>query len=498
MNIVLIHPPWFRLFDGDLQQPLIGLGYLAAVLEENGYKPIIYNADFNYGQGKEITNLDFLLKHESYKSILNDINHPIWQEVKEKIEYLKPDVVGLDAMTASFPAALNVAALVKQYSRDTYVVLGGHHPTALPEAVLKCQDVDVVVRGEGERTFLELIRNIENKSDLTDVLGISLKKNGAIFHNPDRPLIPDINTIPYTAKHLMLDLDKYPPDGFGMIISSRGCPYNCIFCSSKLVWTRKTRFRSPQNVVGEIKQTKESFKTDTFKFLDDTLTLDKDHIIEICDLLIQENVDIRWACMSVVNSLDEVMLQKMRQSGCYMVSIGIETGDPETMKRIKKGITLKQVENAVKVLKKHGFLVHGYVMYGFPWETQEHLERTIRFIENLKLDSLGYSIATPLPATELLSIVQNEGLLPDTELIDWRNLHQGSPDMFFTNKMPRDEARKLISNVEREFHDQDLKQRKRATRSNIIHHPIDSIKQFLVLGYHKDLRKIFRLFRKLW
>lgn len=498
MNIVLIHPPWLRLFDAELKQPLIGLGYLAAVLEENGYKPIIYNADFNYGQGKEITNLDFLLKHERYKSILNDINHPIWQEVKEKIEYLKPDIVGIDVMTASLPTALNVATVVKQCSRNTYVVLGGHHPTVLPGPVLKCQDVDVVVRGEGEHTFLELIRNIENNNDLSDVLGISYKKNGAIFHNPARPLIPDLNTIPYPAKHLTLDIDKYPPEGFGLIIASRGCPYNCIFCASKLMWTRKVRLRSPQNVVGEIKKTKGSFKTNTFKFLDDTLTINKKQIIGICALLIQENVNIRWSCMSVVNSLDEVMLQKMAKSGCYMVSIGIETGDPETMKRIKKGITLEMVENAVKVLRKHGFLIHGYVMYGFPWETKEHIERTTEFIENLKLDSVGYSIATPLPGTELLSIVQSEGLLPDASLIDWRNLHQGSPEMFFSNKIPRDEARKILLDVETEFHDHDLKQRKKALRSGIIRHPINSVKQFFASGYHRDLRKTILLFRKLW
>lgn len=496
MKIILIHPPWQRLFDFELSEALLGLGYIAGVLEKNGYKPVIYNADFNYNKGNNITNLDYFLKHENYMNILNDINHPIWNEVKEKIESLNPDVVGITSMTANFKSALNVASIIKQWNANVPVVLGGHHPTAVPESVLKYNDVDIIVRGEGEITFLELVKALETKNDLKNVLGISYRKNGVIVHNPDRPLIPDLDTIPFPAKHLMLDVKEYPSNGFGLLIGSRGCPHNCIFCASKLMWGRKTRFRSPRNIVDEMKRTKELFETNTFKFVDDTLTINKAFITELCNLLIQEKLNIKWSCMSVVSNLDENILQKMRKAGCYSVSIGIETGDPETMLKLKKGITLEMVEKAVTLLKKHGFMVGGYVMYGFPWETKEYVYRTVQFIEKLDLDSIGYSIATPLPGTELLKIVQEEGLLPETSLIDWEPMHQGSPEMFFSNKISKDDARRIVLDAENKFYDQvNIKNKQRLRRK--LYHPGELVQDFFAWGYHRDLKKLMRKIRQL-
>ena len=230
-KVLLISPPWYRIFGGCSDSSPLGLCYIAAILEKHGYNVSVYNADYKTDL-QPTSVVELTAKYDTYLRTLNDMNHPLWKEVGAVISKQSPDIVGISVMTAKYGSALNVSRLVKDFDPDIPVVWGGVHPTILPDETMKNKDVDIVVRGEREYTFWELIENLES---LDKVLGITYKENGEIIHKPNRPLIENLDELPFPARHLILEKENYHPEAFGNIFASRGCPYNCIFCASHKV-----------------------------------------------------------------------------------------------------------------------------------------------------------------------------------------------------------------------------------------------------------------------
>ena len=369
MKILLINPPWYCLQNLRSKDIPLGLCYLASSLRNNGHECMIFDADLGFGDPKNREEL--LVDFDYYLRALED--HPVWAKAESVIRDFQPDICGISVYTGKYGSAKRIASIAKQCTAGpATIVMGGPHPTLLPAETLQETDADIVVRGEGEVSFVELAACIESKAPLTDVLGISYKQpDGTIRWNPDRPFVEDLDTMLIPARELIFEKELYETDAFGSIITSRGCPYKCVFCSSPRIWSRKVRFRTPQSVIVEVEHVKSTFGTKMFRFNDDSFSLNEKRIVSLCSLLEEKQLDILWQCDTRVHSISEDLLGKMKKAGCVQVNLGIESGNPEILKAINKGITTDQVQKAVAITRKIGVRSYVYFMLGFPGETRQ-------------------------------------------------------------------------------------------------------------------------------
>jgi radical SAM superfamily enzyme YgiQ (UPF0313 family) len=509
MKVLLIHPPWLRLFNSELDEAPMGLGFMAAVLRDHGYNCLIYNADYNHGNSISLTDYSSINAgyssmrrgYEKYLEILQDPQNALWLEIKNVIKCISPDIVGISTMTASYGSALNVARCVRNYNPDVPIILGGVHPTALPEETLRQSEFDIVVRGEGEYVLLDLLEKI-NLGKLSEVKGISYKQNGKIFHNHPADRITDLDKLPFYARNLLVDYESYPSSAFRVLMATRGCPYNCIYCFSPRSWQRKVIFRSPESIIREIKYVKNHYGTEVFSFKDDCLTISEKFTESVCNLMIREKLNIQWNCSGRVDTLSNRIVKKMKQAGCTLVYLGIESGNDEILKKMGKRTTVKQAKIAVKLLKKHDIETHGFFMFGFPWETESQMLDTVNLIRELDLDKAQYNLVVPLPGTELYSHMKKNGLLPDlcSGGIDWSRFYQNSPEMFFAPNLSKSESINLIQRIENEIDQINMRKLQHYFRKRIFRkaryyflHPEQFFKNILLLFliYSKQTSKNF-------
>jgi anaerobic magnesium-protoporphyrin IX monomethyl ester cyclase len=426
LKVTLINPPQ----DTNYPQPPLGLALLAAILEKQGYSPLILDA-----------------------------NVPGF-DLKQAIRIIdSSSIVGITAMTPTIGKALAIAKQVKQSKPGTTIILGGPHVTLMPEETLASTPyVDIVARGEGDDTIIELMKALENKESIGTISGISFIHDGKAFHNPERKALTDIEGLPYPAFHL-LDLKSYrphPPHGmytpFAAMVTSRGCPYRCAYCS-KPVFGSKFRAQSGARVVAEMTYLKEKFGVKEIAFYDDSFTIDKKRIHEMCDLIIEKKLKIAWTCETRVNLVDKELLQHMKQAGCYAIAYGIETAAPEIMKVIQKDITLEEVEKAVRAHHEIGLKVVGYFMIGSPGETPETIMQTVNFAKKLKVDFAQFSITTPFPATELYDIyMQGRKEPPKWEDFVYVGTDNLATPVFESDKLTREDLKTWASKAYRMFY----------------------------------------------
>lgn len=330
-------------------------------------------------------------------------------------------------MTPNYKSAHMVAKLVKEVSKETTVIMGGAHPTVLPVETLQDPNVDIVVRGEGELTAFEVTESIAGRLQLKDIAGISFKENGKIIQTPERVPIEDLDSLPLPARHL-LPVEKYRPffpdqlfkAPVEAILTSRGCPFRCIFCAARVISGRKYRWRSPKKVIEEIELLINEYGIQQLGIIDDTFTADKKRAEKICEELITRklNKDLVWLCATRVDAVDRDLLKKMCEAGCRSISYGIESGSQRLLNLIRKGISLDQAKKAVKSTKEAGIECRGTFILGLPTETRNESMETINFAKELDLDFAKFSLATPYPGTELHDIAVSDGNLS----IDWSML----------------------------------------------------------------------------
>lgn len=461
MKILLVDPPFYHFIGYYNRYFPLGLSYLAAVLRKEGHEVLIYDADCNENPSK----MDFTRLEEDYPlylDALKDDSHPIWQEIREKISNFKPDIVGISVWTTFAASAFKIASICKQCDENLPVVMGGPHISIKYEEVLKiCSDVDFLLRGEGEETFLELIEAIDKRrgkrnARFNDIKGISYSQNGEIIHNPDREFIQNLDAIPFPARDLLLNKGSYNSEDMGLLMTSRGCPYNCSYCATS-IWKRKIRYRSIDNIVEEIKLVIDAYGTRQFTFKDDSFTVNHKRVFEFCDRLIEEGLDINWDCNTRVDIVDEELLKRMKAAGCNGIKVGIETGSERVLKLINKKTTLSQAREAAGLFRKVGIHWTGYFMMGLPSETKEETYQTLEFMKELKPDFASLSVYEPFPGTDLFEIGIDRGLVQsDRTLEDFYNI---SPKYYYVkniNKrvdtMSNKELEKLESEMKKAFH----------------------------------------------
>jgi anaerobic magnesium-protoporphyrin IX monomethyl ester cyclase len=353
------------------------------------------------------------------------------KEIADRIRRWSPDVVEITIpFSGWWRPAYEVVSAVKGIDKGIFTVLSGLDPSARPADSLMRSKTDFVVIGEAEYTVLELVGALEQgtKEGLKEVRGIGFIENGETVITPPRPVIQDLDSLPFPARHL-LPMEEYfaaareiPIRGdiskpWTMMITSRGCPHSCVFCSIHVVMGRMWRGRSPENVADEIEQLVRTYRIKQIDFLDDNMTLDKKRMEAICDLIVERDIDIEWYTPNGVRAdgLDENLLTKMKASGCKKIRIAPESGVQRVVDQIiKKDLNLKDVEKAVVLSRKVGIKVGCFFIIGLIGETKEDIKSTINYaykLRQLGADSFYFSYATPVYGTELYEQAKAGGFL---------------------------------------------------------------------------------------
>ena len=343
-------------------------------------------------------------------------------EIVSKIKEISPDIIGLSSTTVAFQRSTTLAQEIKGTFPDLPIVIGGAHATSNIESVMSNSVFDYLIYGEGEETFVDLLHALEEKNVLSSITGLAYRENGILKINQPREYIRDIDTIPFPAYDLIPDLTVYHPDPSNYrfipvvnIITSRGCPNQCTFCDNS-IFGRKLRQRSPENVVAEIEFLVKEYGVRENAFVDDTFTIGKQRIQDIFTLLQQKGIQISWTCMSRINTVDYETLAFMKKMGCWKIKFGIESGDESILKTIRKNIDLKTAREVIGYCKKLKISTTGFFIIGHPGETKESIEKTIRYVLDVPLDDVVFTINTPMPGTVQYGEVEQYGTLDSTNI----------------------------------------------------------------------------------
>ncbi len=392
MKISLLYPLWTEEY-GEISYfakkagkwPPLNLAYLAAIAEKNGH---------------EVNIIDGEAEGLSIEQIVN--------QTKE----FSPDLIGITGTTPFYHISVNLAKELKKQIHEVPIAIGGPHVTVLKEEVFEnCFDYAFI--GEAEKSWKNFLDIYEKGQNISQVGGILYRdKKEVKFTGPAEP-IGDIDDIPIPSRHL-LKPENYNlgtlqgTKRFTSIMTMRGCPFKCIFCSTK-VFGKDTRRRSPEKVIQEIKECKEKYEIEHFMFLDDTLTLNRQHTLDICDLLIKENLGITWEGSTRANLVDEELIKKMAKSGLIRLSFGLESVDENIRRIMKKNVSLESYIEANRLTNKYGIETLNSCMIGLPGETEETIRKTLRFLRETKeIKQANISIAVPYPGTELYEMAKKE------------------------------------------------------------------------------------------
>lgn len=393
-EVLLINPP--HPFREGVPVPL-SLTYLGAVLEEEGF---------------EVDSLDLLVSSFSP------------EKVREKISSTDPQIVGITSVTRTYPISVEILKYCKEAKPSVKTVIGGPHVTFTAEETLQeFPWVDFVVRGEGEYTFRELSNRIVDGGDQFSVDGIAYRnERGKVIFTGERGLIEDLDELPFPKRNLM-PLSKYRSLGSRCgVITSRGCPFGCVFCVAPKMFGGEVRFRSPDLVVDEIEEILDlGFE---INLADDTFTLNHDHVYSILDEILDRGLEFEWTANARVDTVDRDLLKRMKDAGCNTVFYGVESGNPEVLEKSGKGINLEQVERAVELSKDVGLDVITSYILGLPGENRETLQETLDFADQIDTKHTVHVLA-PLPGTPLYENREEYGI----ELIseDWERINADEP-----------------------------------------------------------------------
>jgi radical SAM superfamily enzyme YgiQ (UPF0313 family) len=387
MKITLVNPPYPP--SGHSHPPFIplGLAYLSAVAEQAGH---------------EITVIDCQAEHLDYTAF------------KTRLSNAPSDVVGVTATTLLYKSAMHLIDIAREVHPDCVTMLGGSHGTFWDENALnEYPSLNIIVRREGETTFVELLEKLKEKASLSKVLGITYRnKDGKIIRTPDRPLIEDLDALPFPAHHLMpLESLKRMGKILFPLMTSRGCVFWCDFCSTVRMFGRGYRWRSAKNVVDEMQLVHDKYGVDQVTFYDDAFSVDRNRVLKICEELHRRKLNMIWDCGTRVDMVDREMLKTMKDAGCIAVWMGVESGSEAILGAMNKKIKLDQTRAAWKTAQDVGLMTIANVVLGFPGETEQTAKETINFVKQLNPDDVGFYVATPYPGTPLYDqVIKNEWL----------------------------------------------------------------------------------------
>ena len=429
MKILLINPPFYRIIGFYNRYFPLAITIIATVLKEAGHDVMVYNAEL-YNDPK---NLDYSLlprKYPAFLDSLNDKNNPVRNEVKQTISDFHPDLVGISIYTTFAASAFQTAKISKDLFPSCPVVVGGPHATSKADEVLKIAPfIDFAIKGAGEGPIVQLVNELQgNNPQLSSITGLSYRKDSQIIHNPERDFSKNTNDIPFPDRALLLHENLYSSEDMGLIMSTYGCPYNCTFCASHI---KKVIYRPVNDIIKEIKLVKEKYGTTQFTFKDDSFTLNKKRVYELCHELTKEKIKISWECNTRVNLIDEDLLKLMKKAGCNYIKIGIESGSEKILSKINKGITCEQSREAARILRQVGIHWSAYFLIGLLGETKEDMYKTLDFMYELKPDLALLGVYENFPGTQMFNEgIEKKIVKPDMNLDDF---YTTPPNLYYLN-----------------------------------------------------------------
>lgn len=410
-KVYLLYPPIskFERYSSEIgnaggEQIPLGIFYIASILKKNNFDVKVVDAE---------------AEHLNTDQIINEIKS------------FSPNYIGISSTTVAFHRALEVVKEISRSFTDIKIILGGPHISSNVKHAMSFDEFDYGVIGEGELAVVDLINALNNNEPLSNIKGIAYKdeKNELVI-TPAREYITNLDILPFPAYELIKDINIYtpPPSNYKTLpvinmITSRGCPNQCTFCDNN-IFGRKYRQRSAENIVAEIKYLKQKYGVKEIAFVDDTFMLLKKRIYEIFELLDKENIHFYWTCMSRINIIDYEFLKYIKSKGCWHISFGIESGDEEILKIIKKNISLEKTKQVISWCHKLGIKTKGFFIIGHPTETLESIDKTIKLACNLKLDDIVATVNTPIPGSEQYAEASKYGQL---DISNWAEFNYWRP-----------------------------------------------------------------------
>ncbi|MDD4983808.1 MAG: radical SAM protein [Candidatus ainarchaeum sp.] len=336
------------------------------------------------------------------KHIVELLDDTIESKTLDKVvKEFKPELIGISFSALSAKRAYNIA---KKFKGRAIFVAGGPYATFCPEEVLN-KGFDFVVYGEGEKTFLQLVNKLEDKKSLKNQKGIVYKKGGKIIKNIPQPLIKNLDSLPTPARDL-LKKNKYMQ---GAIMTSRGCPFNCLFCNSRKFWQQTYRSMSVSKIYKELEELVNKYKYKHIFFNDDTFTINQNKVIGLCKLIIKKNLKFTWAALSRADTLSEERISWMKKAGCNLIFIGVESGSEKILKTINKNISLEQIKYAVQLCKKHNITCRTSFILGLPGDYSEQL-KSLDLMEEITPDSINIHLLAIFPGSEIYENMGKYGI----------------------------------------------------------------------------------------
>jgi radical SAM superfamily enzyme YgiQ (UPF0313 family) len=334
--------------------------------------------------------------------------------ILDDIEKYAPSMIIINVSTVTYYDDIGTARTIKSRFPHIHLTAMGNHVTSLPDITLKESSFDSIILGEPEFTALELAGRLSSGKDIKGLSGIAVRNNGGVIVNGKADFAENLDDLPFPARDLM-DNKKYilpiTNEPYTLIIPSRGCPHDCIFCTASKYYGKKLRSRSPENIIDEVKEVKNRYAINNIVMWADTFTLNREFVVKVCRLFIKEKAGVRWMCNSRVDTVDPEMLKLMKESGCIGVSYGVESGNQKILDNIKKRVTLEQIENAIKWTQEAGMEAMAHVIFGLPGETKETIKETVDFLIRTSPDYVQIYCATPFPGTEFYEMCKEKNCM---------------------------------------------------------------------------------------
>lgn len=411
MKVLLLNPSFLAPKDAGLGISFpLGLAYLGTAVKKAGF---------------DVAGLDAAADRPAREVGNNLLRFGLdLSELRERVAAVKPDIVGIGCFFSSrFPAVLETAKAIKEIDKRIITVTGGIHPSLMPGEVCSHPEIDFVVIGEGERTFVELLKAISDSRGFGDIDGLAYKTDGDIKLNRRKSYIEDLDSLGFPAWELF-DMEKYLAIGEGRwdlgggryapVVTSRSCPFRCTFCSIHHVMGPKYRAHSPGYAVDMIDTLVEKYNVDEISFEDDNLTYDKDRFVSICKGIVERGIDIKWNTPNGVHvgSLDRNSIEWAKRSGCDSLNLAVESGDDFMRNKvIKKGLSSESIYTVASACREVGIKTNAYFVIGMPGETEESINKSRKLLSDLKFNNVSIFVATPMPGTRLYDECVDKGYL---------------------------------------------------------------------------------------
>lgn len=453
-KILFISPP-FNIVCGDIIIYLpFQLCLLASITRNAGYETYIYNMDVPPMESKVVD--DYIAKaHLSDRRDLIERSlwadpMGIWQELEDVLNEIKPDVVGISVLTSYVPTALKTAEICKMYNPNIVTIMGGIHATLRPQDFIANEDIDFVFSGEAEGGILRFFSALKKKNnfkELRKIAGLTFKTDTEIHYTDNKPII-EVNSYPIMSRDLFVFPERYQPKNMGCMFIGRGCCFKCKFCASTKLSGYRIRSRTNESIICEVEHLIKTYGINEIMFMEDTLTVNRKKIIDLCRLLKERGLKLNWRCTTRADCIDEELLEEMMSAGLGLINIGIETGSEEMMKYIGKGITLDKIVKTLELFRRIGLKFSPYFMIGYPEEKPHHAEETIAFIRDKVRNHFTYNICIPNPGTEFFDDCIRLGMINKDE-IDWTRFNAHSRQTNFTKYLDKEQMNHYLTELDK-------------------------------------------------